>query len=297
MRFSMHNWMRPEPLEITVERLARYGYDAIEIMGEPYKYDVKEVRQILKKHGIVCSGSVSIMLQDRDLTHADKNQREESVQYLIDTLKMIEGLGGEVLCLVPAEVSRVVPHGAAEDCWQRAVESLKRIADVARKCKVKIGLEPLNRFETCFLNHHDQAVALVEAVGDDVGVTLDTFHMNIEEDCPFDAIKATGAKLFDFHVADSNRRPPGQGQVDFPGIIKALKSAGYDGWVTSEFVNPVDRTPVGRRPTVWNTEIPEIPGTPPEQLKFIVDHGSGVLTQEDYDLAVKQTIEYLKSLL
>ncbi len=297
MRFSMHNWMRPEPLEVTVERLARYGYDAIEIMGEPGKYPPKETRAILKKHGIACSGSVTIMLGDRDLTHADPKKREASTQYVIDVVKMIEALGGEVICLVPAEVSRIVPHGEAEVCWARAVEELKRIADVARKAKVKIGLEPLNRFETCFLNRHDQAIALAKAVGDDVGVTLDTFHINIEEDNPRQAIRNTGKMLFDFHVADNNRRPPGQGNVDWKATFAALKDIGYDGTITSEFVNPVDRTPVARTPTVWETEIPQIEGVPPEQLKFIVDHGSGILSVENYDSAVRDTITYLKSLL
>jgi sugar phosphate isomerase/epimerase len=168
---------------------------------------------------------------------------------------------------------------------------------VDRKCKVRVGLEPLNRFETCFINRHDQALELARQVGDDVGVTLDTFHINIEEDEPTQAIRNARGKLFDFHVADSNRRPPGQGHVDWKATFKALKDISYDGLITSEFVNPVDRTPVGRRPTVWDTDIPQIPGTPPEQLKFIVDNGSGVLTVEDYDLAVKQTIEFLKGLL
>src|SRR5688500_11723010 len=157
MRFSMHNWMRPEPLEVTVERLARYGYDAIEIMGEPAMYEPKATRELLKKHRIACSGAVTIMLADRDLTHADRKQWEVSVQYVIDCVKMIEALGGEVLCLVPGEVGRVVPHGTPEECWSRAVEGIKRVADVAHKSKVTLGLEPLNRFETGFLNRGEQA--------------------------------------------------------------------------------------------------------------------------------------------
>jgi len=297
MRFAMHNWMRPEPLEVTVERLARYGYDCIEIMGEPDRYEPKATRELLKKYKIECSGAVTIMLQDRDLTHADPKRRKDSEEYVIACIKMIEALGGSVICLVPAEVSRIVPHGTAEECWSRAVESLKRIADVARQCKVKIGLEPLNRFETCFINRGEQALALARDVGEDIGVTLDTFHMNIEEVSPAEAIKQVGPKLFDFHVADNNRRPPGQGAIDWKAIIGALKAINYQGTITSEFVNPLDRTPVARKPTSWHTPIPNIEGVPPEQLKFIVDHGSGILTQEDYDLAVKQTIEYLKSLV
>jgi sugar phosphate isomerase/epimerase len=266
-------------------------------MGEPTKYEPKATRELLKKHKIACSGAVTIMLSDRDLTHANPKQWEVSVQYVIDCVKMIEALGGEVLCLVPGEVGRVVPHGPPEECWKRAVEGIKRVADVGRKCKVTIGLEPLNRFETGFLNRGEQALELARQVGDDVGVTLDTFHLNIEEVNMTATIKQAGKKLVDFHVADNNRRPPGQGSINWKAVIATLKEMNYTGTITSEFVNPLDRTPVARTPTTWGGKMPSIEGAPPELLKFIVDHGSGILTQEDYDLAVKQTIEFLKSLV
>jgi len=297
MKFSMHNWMRPEPLEVTVERLARYGYDAIELMGEPDKYEPEATRAILKKHGIECSGTVSLMTRDRDLTHADPKCRQATVAYLCRCLELAEALGGEVMCIVPTEVGHLQFYASAEQCWEWAVEGLKRVADTARKCKVRIGLEPLNRFETRFLNRGEQAMELARAVGEDVGVTLDTFHMNIEEDDAARTIRNAGSMLVDFHLGDSNRRPPGQGHVDWKAIFGALKGIGYDGPVASEFVNPIDYTPTARKPTVWHTEVPSIEGVPPEQLKFIMDLGSGILTAEDYDLAVKQTIEFVKGLL
>lgn len=297
MRFSMHNWMRPEPLEVTVRRLARYGYDAIEIMGEPGKYEPKATRKILNKHKIACSGSVSIMTKDRDLTHKSRKHREASIKYLCDCIRMVEALGGEIMCIVPAEVGRILPHGTPEECWNNAVEGLKRIADVARKCKVTIGLEPLNRFETNFLNRGEQAMELARQVGEGVGITLDTFHLNIEEVDPAATIVKAGRMLVDFHVADNNRRPPGQGAIDWKKTLAALKKIKYKGTITSEFVNPLDRTPIARNPTAWGGKMPTIKGVPPEQLKFIVDHGSGILTEKDYDKAVKDTIEFLKGLL
>lgn len=297
MRFAMHNWMRPEPLEVTVERLARYGYDAIEIMGEPAKYEPKITRGILKVHGIACSGAVSLMTKDRDLTHADPKCRRAATDYLCECIRMVEALGGNVMCIVPTEVGRLVPHGPAEQCWQRAIEELKRIADVARTCKVRIALEAINRFETRFINRGEQAMALAREVGEDVGVALDTFHMNIEEVDPVQPIRDAGSMLADFHVADTNRRPPGQGHVDWKATFAALAEIGYEGMVTSEFVNPIDYTPTARKPTVWDTEVPTIEGVPPEEAQFIMQLGSGILSAEDYDLAVKQTIEFLNGLL
>ena len=64
MRVVMHNWMRPEPIEVTIKRLKSLGYDGIQIMGEPRKYDVKEVRALLKKYKLECWGAVTIMVKD-----------------------------------------------------------------------------------------------------------------------------------------------------------------------------------------------------------------------------------------
>ena len=80
MHLSMHNWMRAEPIDVTIRRLAKYGYESIEISGEPYIYDTKEVRKSLKENGIRCWGSVTLMLEDRNLVARDETQRAKSVQ-------------------------------------------------------------------------------------------------------------------------------------------------------------------------------------------------------------------------
>lgn len=296
MRFAMHNWMRPEPLEVTLERLSRHGYDAIEIMGEPSAYEPKATRDLLKKHGIACSGAVSLMTKDRDLAHADAKCRRDSVEYLSDCIKMVQALGGEVMCVVPTEVGRLVPYASAEQSWAWVVEEMKKLADVGRKCGVKIALEPLNRFETRFLNRGEQAAMLAREVGEDVGIALDTFHMNIEEVDALQAIRDAGPLLLDFHVADSNRRPPGQGHLDWPAIMQALKDINYTGTVTCEFVTPIDYTPTARKPTVWKTPVPDIPGVPKEHVDFIIELGSGVLSSDDYDETAGQTIRFLRGL-
>ena len=90
MRVSMHNWMRAEPIEVTIARLAKCGYDAIEISGEPEKYDTKHVGKLLKDHGLKCWGSVTLMLGDRDLLAKDEKQRAMSVKYVKDTITMVK---------------------------------------------------------------------------------------------------------------------------------------------------------------------------------------------------------------
>ncbi|HEY2931252.1 MAG TPA: sugar phosphate isomerase/epimerase [Acidobacteriota bacterium] len=289
MKICMHNWMRPEPIEVTLKRLSRLGYDGIEIMGEPRKYDWKDVRSLLKKYKLECWGSVSIMIGGRDLIHADPYFRDMSVAYLKECVDMIHELGGQIFCLVPSEVGKTKAMADPDTEWKWAVDGLKKVADYARKRKVRIGLEPLNRFETNFLNRHDQALLLAEEVGDDIGVTLDAFHINIEESDPYQAILNTGKKLVDFHVADNNRRPPGEGAWDWKKLIATLKKAGYKGYLTSEFVVPFDRSPLRGRQEEAGTSASEA------ELKFIRDHGSDLMSDAQYSRHVADTIKHLKA--
>ena len=157
-----------------------------------------------------------------------------------------------------------------------------------------MAVEPLNRFETNFINRADQAVALAEAVGPDVGVCLDAFHLNIEEANMRKAIQEAGPRIFDFHVADNNRMACGMGALNWRDIVGTLKEVGYDGALTVEFVAPLDRTPAN--PYTHATAQAEAELTA-EQLKFIEDHGSGVLSEEFYSWLVETTAHTLLPLI
>lgn len=291
MYICMHNWMRPEPIEDTIKRLSRLGYDGIQIMGEPRKYDWKAVRQQLDAHNLKCFGSVSIMIAGRDLIHQDVYYREMSVRYVNECLDMVAALGGNMFTLVPNEVGRVTPRSTPEQEWEWAVDGVRQCAKHAAKYGIKIGLEPLNRFETNFLNRHDQALKLMEDVNEpNVGVALDAFHINIEEADPYQAILKTGAHLVDFHVADNNRRPPGEGNWDWTKLIQTLKDAGYtNGPLTVEFVVPFDRSPLAEKAEDAGTEASEA------ELKFIRDHGSDLMSDAAYSKHVENSIRHLRA--
>jgi sugar phosphate isomerase/epimerase len=282
--------MRPEPIETTLERLHRLGYDGIEIMGEPRKYDVKEVRKLLDKYKLECYGSVTIMVKGRDLIHADPYFREMSLQYVKECIDLVAGLGGSLLTLVPSEVGKIIAMADPDTEWQWAVEGIREAGEYARPHNIRIGLEPLNRFETNFLNRHDQALRLADDVGlDNVGVCLDAFHINIEEADPYQAIMNTGTRLVDFHVADNNRYPPGQGAIDWKKTIETLKKSGYTGPITSEFVVPMDRSPLAQKDEEVGTTATEA------ELKFIRDHGSDLMSDAAYSKHVEATIKHLRA--
>ena len=291
---SMHNWMRPEPIERTIARLGQLGYDGIEISGEPALHDVARVRGLLEEHGIECWGAVTLMTVGRDLLHEDSYVRLGSVAYVKDCLTLVSELGGRILSVVPSTVGKVTPMGSAADEWNWCVESLRECQAHAERVGVRIGLEPLNRFETYFLNNAEQALALADEVGGDCGVALDMFHMNIEEPDWAAAVRACGDRLVDFHVADNTRMPPGQGSVDWTAVVRELAGIGYDGHLTVEFVPSTDRTPISRR-----TDIGDVSetGATPGMAQFLRDHSTGAVPEARYEEYARESVDHLRSAL
>jgi sugar phosphate isomerase/epimerase len=296
MQVSMHNWMRAEPVETTIRRLAKYGYDSIEISYDSVELNpgapgTQAVRGMLKENGVKCYGSISLMFSGRDLIHADSAVRASSVDYLKRCVTMVKELDGRVMSIVPSEVGKVKAMASPEEEWQWAIEGLKEVYAHCRKEGVMMALEPLNRFETNFLNRHDQALLLAESVAPDVGVCLDVYHMNQEDANMFKAIRNAGSKLYDLHVADNNRMACGQGAIDWERLINTCKEIGYNGSLTVEFVPPIDRTPANPYKNALAAADASLTA---DQLKFIEDHGSGVLSEEFYSWLVEESIKTLR---
>ena len=294
MHLSTHNWMRAEPLGTTLKRIKKFGYESIEISGEPTQYDIKETRTLLKEHGIRCWGAVTLTLGERNLAAKNEGQRARSVDYVKSVITMVSELDGEIITVVPATVGKVVPDATVEEEWRWVVDATRECFAHAKKKGVRIAIEPLNRFETYLFNRSAQALALADAVSPECGVCLDTFHLNIEEEDIYEAIRLAGKRLFDFHVADNNRFAAGLGHLDWTRIVGTLKEIGYDGALTNEFVAPVDRTPAAKYPNMVERNPVDIP---PEQLKFIQDHGSSLLTEEFYADQMRITAETILPLI
>ncbi len=294
MHLSTHNWMRAEPLEVTLKRIKRLGFESIEISGEPGQYPPAECLPLLKQYGIRCWGAVTLTLGDRNLAAKDPAQRAATVDYMRSLVEMVHQLEGHELTVVPATVGKVTPDGTPEEEWSWVVAGLQEVYALAEERGVRLALEPLNRFETYFMNRADQAMALAEAVGPNCGVCLDVFHMNIEEKDMLAAVRASSSRLVDVHVAENNRLAPGMGSVDWTSFVKTLDEIGYDGALTMEAVAPIDRTPV----SPWTNQVEKNPvDISPEQLKFIEDHGSSLLSEEYYTMLYERASETLLPLI
>lgn len=294
MELAIHNWMRAETLEHTLQRISKLGYEYIEIQGSPEMYDIEEVNALLKKYNVKCWGSVTLMLEERNLLAKDPAQRAASVQYVKDIINMVSALGGKMVSVVPGTVGKILPDGRPDEEWQWAIEGLKECYELAESKGVQIGIEPINRFETYFINRGDQALALAKEVGPNCGVCLDTFHMNLEEEDMFAMIRRAKGRLAGFHVADNNRMAPGMGKLDWKKIVETLHEIGYDKVLSVEFSPPVDRTPANPHPN----SIDENPqGLSAEQKRFLEDHGSSAVTDEFYTFLTEKTVQTLRPLI
>ncbi|SRR6266446_156840 len=285
MKFAMHNWMRAEPLETTLARLERFGYDGIEISGEPAEYDAHEVHEQLMRHGLTCWGAVTLTEKGRDLINGDRYVRLGTIRYMKDCLSFAADLGGQILTVVPC--LKTAPMSSVENEWRWAVDGLKECQEHADKLGIRMAIEPLNRFETYFINRHDQALELAEQVGGNCGVCLDFYQMCAEENSWESALRASASRLANVHIADSNRMPPGRGSIDWKRAIQVLSDTAYSGYLSVEFLAPLDRVPrhSGTKQGGANVD-----------SGFPADDGSGVVQEQDYDRYVKETIDYMRQL-
>ena len=294
MYLAMHTWMRAEPIEAAIRRLPALGYKALEIAGEPDRHDTKAVRALLDEVGMTCFGAVSLMTPERSLLARDPARRAKSVRYIKDCVTMVKELGGQEMSVVPGSVGQLVPEATPEEEWAWAVESLQECNDHAQASGVRIGIEPINRFETFFINRAAQAIALAEAVGPTCGVCLDSFHMALEEGDMHEAIRAAGDRLVDFHIGENNRHAPGLGTLDWEAIVATLRSIGYDGPLSMEFCPPFDRTPANPYPHQAETNFS---GVSEVQRKFLEDHGSNLMSEKFYVEQIKQSADVLLPLI
>ncbi|KAI9676723.1 MAG: hypothetical protein M1822_008286 [Bathelium mastoideum] len=298
MHLSTHTWMRPEPLEVSLKRANRLQYRSIELAGEPTKHPVDETRTLLAKYNMRCWGAVTIMFGTRDLIAADAATRANSVAYVKDVVTLSSELGGQIITVVPSTVGKITPQAPPEVEWTWAVQALSEICSFARQKGIKVAIEPLNRFQTYFINRADQALRLADEVGmENCSVAFDPFHLHMEEQDMFAAIKLCGNRIFDVHLGDNNRLAPGQGSIDWRRFVDELRDVGYTGGLAFEAMPPIDRTPASPY-RADGGQLEDEPWDVDEgTLEFLKNHASGVLTDRYYSTLLEKTADTILPLL
>jgi sugar phosphate isomerase/epimerase len=166
---------------------------------------------------------------------------QASEKYVIDCLKLCNTLGGHEMnvCLFADEIKgvdrthRIISPNEKELFAAKAVPIMRLLCKKAADYGVQLVLEPLNRYSTPYCATAEDAIAIAQHV-DSLGILLDTFHMNIEEDMFKDAIQSSSTLLRHMHFADNNRKMPGFAHIDFPTVIESLNEIGYDGFISFE---------------------------------------------------------------
>lgn len=246
MKISVSNWIfGDEPLVASLDRLKRFGCDGIELVGEADLYDPTKVSRLCSERELEVFSVLCMATGTRDLAHPDPEIRHGAISYVRRCLELAHAVGARTVSTILTAVSRTAPVGApsAEAEWQagvalewrHALDSVRLLAQHAAQLQLTLAIEPINRYETYLLRTAAQAREFVAQVGSEaVSIQLDTFHLNLEEDDPAQAIRQTGSLLSNLHLADSNRRTPGDGRLDWPAILTALHEIGYTGPLTLE---------------------------------------------------------------
>jgi len=252
VKYSISNWIyADEPLRATFQRLQKYGYDGVELVGEPQRYDIQEVKGLCQEFGLSVLSVLgwSIFPLERDLAHPDPQMRQKALNYAAECVDLAVAVGAPIVVVIPASAGRTSPIGQldSEKAWKEAVvrewgyavESVRKAATYAGQKGVLLAIEPINRYESFLVNSTAQGLRLVQEVNSSVvRLHLDTFHMNIEDRDPAEAIREAGSLLVNMHVSDSQRGPVGHGHTDFAAIMKALKEIDYQGALAMEPLPP-----------------------------------------------------------
>jgi D-psicose/D-tagatose/L-ribulose 3-epimerase len=218
-------------------RLKACGYDGVEIpLFEGGAGHFRRLARALADHGLACTTVTVLPDQAHSAISPDAASRAGALEHLKWAIECSQVLGSELLCGPFHQPLAVFSgSGPTADEQARAAEVHRAAAAIAAQAGLVLALEPLNRFECYFLNTMAEAKAHVERVGHpNFGALYDTFHANIEEQDPVGCIAASADVIRHVHVSENDRGTPGKGHVPWARTFRALRAAGYDGWLTIE---------------------------------------------------------------
>ena len=249
-----------------------WGFDSVEMaIEDPNHIDLKRAKVAFHEQDLLCASISGAWGPGRDLRGSVEEQKASKTY----TLNMLE-LCAELECPILigplySAVGRANAESNVDKLQQRAlvVKHLKEITSRAKELGVSIGVEPLNRYETDFLNTCEQALELIEEVGSpQLKILLDTFHMNIEEkNLPASILKA-GKHLGHIHACGSDRGRPGNDHIDWVGIFQALKQINYTGAIVIESFTPEVEI-IARAASIWREIEPSKEAIAQEGLAFL----------------------------
>ncbi len=277
MKFGVSTWvwvasLTTSGLEKLAAQVAQMGFDWIELPIEDIgAIDYAHAAKVIGDNGLGVSVCAA-MGPDRDLISPDPAIGKNGMAYLRHCIDAVKTLGGtNVVGPLYSSVGRLwqsTPEERAKDT-DLLVEQLRSLASYASDRGGVLCVEPLNRFETSFINLTSQAIEVVDRVANPAcKVMVDTFHMNIEERSFGSAIRAAGTRLAHVHTCENDRGAPGSGHVPWSDIAVALKDIRYDGPVVIEsFTSKVQS--IARATAIWRPLAPSQDVLAQDGLRFL----------------------------
>lgn len=236
------------------EKVAGWGYDHVEVcLEDPTRLSARTVARAASDAGLsvlVCGA----FGPDRDVSHSDPVQGAQGVEYLRECVDFAAEVGSPLVSgpmYAATGQARLLERAQREAQWERAVSGLREVGMYSETVGVRLAVEPLNRFETDLVNTVEQGLRLCADIGlDNVGLMLDTFHMNIEEKSVPEAILTAGPRLFNFQASENDRGTPGSGHIPWTEAVDALRRIGYPGGVVVESFLPTVKE-IARAVSMW----------------------------------------------
>src|SRR6266567_3300158 len=212
------------------------GFSGFEIaMFDPADLAVKDIHRAFENSDLECT-VCAILPPGINPISPDAAVRRISVQHLVRSIETASDLGAKLLGgPLYAPIGYLPEHRPTADEWLWATETFQAIGEMLDAFRVNLSIEPVNRSETFFLRTAEEAKRFCESIGHPrIGVTIDTFHANIEEPNIAGAVRLLGPYLKHLHASENDRGLLGRGHVDFSAIIAALRRNAYTGYLMIE---------------------------------------------------------------
>jgi D-psicose/D-tagatose/L-ribulose 3-epimerase len=261
-----------------LSRIREWGFDGVELFLSPQEpANLPAVKRMLDKIPLERTTCV-VLPRDANLVSGDAAVRRRGVDFLNRCVERTAELGASLMCgPLYAGLGVMTGRARTQQEWQWAADGLAAAARRGQQLGVTLCIEPLNRFETYFLNTLSDAAALVRAVGEpNLRIHFDSFHANIEECNVSESLRAVGKELGHVHISENDRGIPGTGHNDWHGIVQTFAEIGYDGWLTIEsFAQPEPE--LAAAAAIWRDLAPSGDELARRGLEFI----KGVCQQRD----------------
>jgi len=217
-----------QSLELAMEQASAAGYRLIEFPGvDRRKVDIDRLAKHADELGIRILASAGLS-PEYDVSSDDPSVVRRGEAFLLEAIGIARDLGSAQMSGPMFSAHQKFGTMPTQQGWETSVGVLSRVADKAKQAGVALCLELVNRYETNLMNTAQQGLAYIRETGsDNIYLHLDTFHMNIEEDDPAQAIRLAGDRIGYFHVGESNRGNLGSGTINYEPIFDALVDIGY----------------------------------------------------------------------